>query len=91
MGVVYFRSTRIYSLGGDQILAHGGAIPGFSILTSFSPNKNVGVIVLCNADEKAAAARAILMRTYEAVLGLPSSPVQLERYGLVLVLSREFR
>ena len=61
-----------------KILEHGGAIPGFSILTAFSPGHNVGISVLCNADEKAAAARVILRKTLDIVLGLSPSPLEIE-------------
>ena len=60
-------------------MEHGGAIPGFSILTAFSPGHNVGISVPCNADEKAAAARVILRKTLDIVLGLPPSSLKLEQ------------
>ncbi|KAH9925622.1 beta-lactamase/transpeptidase-like protein [Epithele typhae] len=60
-----------WSYGSVDVVEHGGGIPGFSLLTAFSPDNNIGVTVLCNADEKALAARMILKRTFDDVLGLP--------------------
>ena len=78
--VGYSMGWERWSYGNVDVLEHGGAIPGFSILTAFSPSHNIGVSVLCNADEKAMAARAVLKRTLDIVLGLPLSPLDLGMY-----------
>ena len=54
----------------SQILTHSGAIPGFSTRVAFLPDDGLGIVVLANADEKAAANEAILYRIVEDVLGL---------------------
>ena len=53
-----------------QVLTHSGAIPGFSTRVAFLPDDGLGIVVLANADEKAAANEAILFRIVEDVLGL---------------------
>ena len=52
------------------MLTHSGAIPGFSTRVAFLPNDGLGIVVLANADEKAAANEAIVYRVVEDVLGL---------------------
>lgn len=53
-----------------QVLTHSGAIPGFSTRVTFLPDDGLGIVVLANADEKAAANEAIVYRIIEDVLGL---------------------
>ncbi|OJT12303.1 hypothetical protein TRAPUB_11170 [Trametes pubescens] len=51
------------------MITHSGGIPGFTTFTTFSPSSNLGLVVLINADEQAAHARAILKRAFDDVLG----------------------
>ncbi|RPD64202.1 beta-lactamase/transpeptidase-like protein [Lentinus tigrinus ALCF2SS1-7] len=48
--------------GGINTVYHGGAIPGYSILTGFAPQDNLGISILANADEKATYLEAIIKR-----------------------------
>ncbi|KZT69403.1 beta-lactamase/transpeptidase-like protein [Daedalea quercina L-15889] len=70
-------SIQGYGLGwlrvsyqGHDVLTHSGAIPGFSTYVAFLPRDGLGIVVLANADEKAAANLAIMYRIVEDVLGL---------------------
>ncbi|CDO69943.1 hypothetical protein BN946_scf184836.g17 [Trametes cinnabarina] len=60
------------------IVSHTGGIPGFSTMTAFSKSRNVGMVILINADEKADYAMTILKRAIDDVLELPGSPDGLE-------------
>ncbi|TFY56936.1 hypothetical protein EVJ58_g7336 [Rhodofomes roseus] len=58
------------SYQGHDMLTHSGAIPGFSTRVAFLPEDGLGIVVLANADEKASANDAIILRIVEDVLGL---------------------
>ena len=51
------------------MISHTGGIPGFSILTAFSPHGNIGVFIASNADDKASANQVILKHTLDTILG----------------------
>ncbi|PIL26205.1 hypothetical protein GSI_11960 [Ganoderma sinense ZZ0214-1] len=58
------------SVGTADILLHTGGIPGFSTLVVFSPNSNLGVVILSNADNKASWNFQLLGRILYEVLGV---------------------
>ncbi|KAM5537319.1 hypothetical protein V8D89_009049 [Ganoderma adspersum] len=58
------------SVGTADVLLHTGGIPGFSTLVAFSPNSNLGIVILSNADSKAAWNFQILGRILYEVLGV---------------------
>ena len=68
-----------------QVVYHSGAIPGYSILTAFTPRDNLGVSILANADEKTPYLQAILKRTIDDILSVNVSvPLELIRYDMSL-------
>ncbi len=67
-----------------QIVNHGGGIPGFSLLTSFSPSHNIGVFIAANAAEKSVYTNAILTHTLDVLFGQQTfENGDLRRYGRV--------
>ncbi|KAI1795412.1 beta-lactamase/transpeptidase-like protein [Ganoderma leucocontextum] len=58
------------SVGTADILLHNGGIPGFSTLVAFSPNSNLGIVILSNADDKASWNFQILGRILFEILGV---------------------
>ena len=58
---------------------HSGAVPGFSTLVAFSPNSNVGLVVLSNADEKADWNYRIARRILDDVVGTHTSVMDVPR------------
>ncbi|KAI0087674.1 beta-lactamase/transpeptidase-like protein [Irpex rosettiformis] len=73
------------SYQGYEILAHAGAIPGFSSYIYLLPSQGLGIIVLGNADNKQNQESAITLRVIEEYLNLP--PVASIQYAS---LSPEF-
>ena len=56
------------------MLAHAGAIPGFSSFVAFFPHDNVGIAVLANTGDKGEPVQALLYRAAEIALNLPRIP-----------------
>ena len=46
----YGLGWRIYDLGHDQLVYHGGWVSGFRADVAFSPNHNLGIVILLNAE-----------------------------------------
>ncbi|EJF60227.1 beta-lactamase/transpeptidase-like protein [Dichomitus squalens LYAD-421 SS1] len=59
--------------GDVEVVEHTGGIPGFSTLVAFVPQRNLGVVILSNANEKAVWNSKILMRILDDVLGSKTS------------------
>ncbi|CCL99818.1 uncharacterized protein FIBRA_01842 [Fibroporia radiculosa] len=59
-----------YSYQGHEIITHNGDIPGVSTRVAFLPGDGLGIVVLINASNKAAAHDAIMYRVIEDVLEL---------------------
>ncbi|KAH9886945.1 hypothetical protein C8Q73DRAFT_266346 [Cubamyces lactineus] len=60
-----------------------GGIPGFSTIAVFSPSRDLSIVVLINADEKAEHILAIVKRAFDDVLNLPHSGVGIPAETLV--------
>ncbi|KAI0776633.1 beta-lactamase/transpeptidase-like protein [Trametes elegans] len=74
VGVVgYGMGWQRWTYKGIEVVEHGGAIPGFSTATLFSPSSNFGLVVLANADGKAGVIDQILTRALDDALTLPSA------------------
>jgi CubicO group peptidase (beta-lactamase class C family) len=54
---------------GELILRHAGALDGVSTLTSFMPNKKIGVIVIANLDEAANFTTSLTYMIYDLLNG----------------------
>ena len=63
-------------------MQHSGGIPGFSTLVAFAPSRNLGVVILSNADEKAVWNIKIFTRILDDVLGTQTSKTLDARYLL---------
>ena len=46
----YGLGWRIYDLGGEQLVYHGGWVSGFRADVAFSPKHNLGIVILLNAE-----------------------------------------
>jgi beta-lactamase class C len=46
----YGLGWRIYQLGDQQLIYHGGWVAGFRADVAFSPQQNIGIVVLLNAE-----------------------------------------
>lgn len=46
----YGLGWRIYDLGDDQLVYHGGWVSGFRADVAFSPSHNLGIVILLNAE-----------------------------------------
>jgi beta-lactamase class C len=46
----YGLGWRIYQLGSEQLIYHGGWVSGFRADVAFSPQRNIGIAVLLNAE-----------------------------------------
>ena len=46
----YGLGWRIYQLGNQQLIYHGGWVAGFRADVAFSPQQNIGIVVLLNAE-----------------------------------------
>ncbi len=46
----YGLGWRVYQLGDEQVLYHGGWVSGFRADVAFSPRHNIGIVVLLNAE-----------------------------------------
>ena len=62
------------------MLLHPGGFPGFSALVAFSPNSNLGVVILSNADNKGAWNFQILGRILFDILGVLPATMSDTRY-----------
>lgn len=65
----------VYSYRGHRIAQHSGGIDGFSVLTTFLPDDNIGVVVLTNREAHLVPVHGIF--TYNAcdrLLGLDEIP-----------------
>ncbi|KAG1735388.1 hypothetical protein EDB19DRAFT_1101121, partial [Suillus lakei] len=69
-GMGWFRNSYL----GHDIVYHTGLIPGFSVLVSFLPDDDVGVVVFCNGNNKATPVMNISNRIIDTALNLPSKP-----------------
>ena len=47
-GVAYANGLMVRNFGSLRVIGHGGALPGVSSQILFSPEANLGVVVLCN-------------------------------------------
>ncbi|KAG1754554.1 beta-lactamase/transpeptidase-like protein [Suillus lakei] len=65
-GMGWFRNSYL----GHDIVYHTGSIPGFSVLVSFLPDDDVGVVVFCNGDDKATPVMNISNRIIDTALNL---------------------
>jgi len=54
---------------GDLILRHAGALDGVSTLTSFMPDKKLGIIVIANLDEAANFTTSVSYLAYDLLNG----------------------
>ncbi|PCH42876.1 beta-lactamase/transpeptidase-like protein [Wolfiporia cocos MD-104 SS10] len=82
-----------WSYQGHETISHTGAIPGFSTRVAFLPSDGLGLVVLANADEKAAANEAIMYRIAEDVLGLRriDRPVGIDPTGQAVYLVGDYQ
>ena len=46
----YGLGWRVYQLGDEQVVYHGGWVSGFRADVAFSPKHNIGIVVLLNAE-----------------------------------------
>ena len=46
----YGLGWRIYQLGDEQLVYHGGWVSGFRADVAFSPQHDIGIVVLLNAE-----------------------------------------
>lgn len=46
----YGLGWRVYDLGGEQLIYHGGWVSGFRADVAYSPKHNLGIVVLLNAE-----------------------------------------
>lgn len=46
----YGLGWRVYQLGGEQLIYHGGWVAGFRADVAFSPQQDIGIVVLLNAE-----------------------------------------
>lgn len=46
----YGLGWRVYSLGDEQLIYHGGWVQGFRADVAYSPTRNIGIVVLLNAE-----------------------------------------
>lgn len=76
----------ISSYRGHKMVQHGGAIDGFSLLLSFLPQQETGVVVLTNLDGVSYHA-AVTYQVFDRLLGM--SPVDWS--GRYLERQRKFR
>lgn len=67
---LFSRPTVFTDTPTEQLITHSGAIPGFSTKVAFLPTDKLGIVLLANADEKAAANEVIMYRIIEDVLRL---------------------
>ena len=68
-GVSYAYGLEVFWMGDAQCVCHGGSLPGVSSNVAWSPEGEIGVIVLCNTmDVPVYAVSDAIMRLY---LGLP--------------------
>jgi CubicO group peptidase (beta-lactamase class C family) len=61
----------IGTFNGETLIQHGGNINGFSALTSFLPEHNVGITVLVNLDHSFVPS-IVSYSIYQQLLGLPA-------------------
>ena len=57
------------TFGGHHLVFHAGWIRGISSLISFIPEKNVGIVILQNAESNLPF--TLSMQFYDWILGLP--------------------
>lgn len=49
----YGYGWRIYEIGGEDIIMHGGGVSGFRSLIAYSKERDIGVVMLMNAETRA--------------------------------------
>jgi beta-lactamase class C len=49
----YGYGWRIYQIGGEDIILHGGGVSGFRSLISYSKDHDIGLVMLMNAETRA--------------------------------------
>jgi beta-lactamase class C len=49
----YGYGWRIYDIGGEDIVLHGGGVSGFRSLIAYSPTRGIGLVILMNAETRA--------------------------------------
>jgi beta-lactamase class C len=65
----YGMGWRVFDYAGHTMLFHGGAVQGYRGLIAFLPDRQVGIVVLWNAES--AAPSGLLPSLMDRVLGLP--------------------
>jgi len=48
----YGYGWRIYSIGGEDVIMHGGGVSGFRSLVAFSKERGIGQVILMNAETR---------------------------------------
>jgi beta-lactamase class C len=48
----YGYGWRIYDLGDEEIVMHGGGVSGFRSLIAYSPTRDIGLVILMNAETR---------------------------------------
>lgn len=48
----YGYGWRIYKIGDEEIVMHGGGVSGFRSLIGYSKNRNIGLVLLMNAETR---------------------------------------
>jgi beta-lactamase class C len=46
----YGLGWRVYQLGDEQLIYHGGWVSGFRADVAFSPKRDIGIVILLNAE-----------------------------------------
>ena len=68
------------------MISHTGGIPGFSTIFGFIPDKQTGVVVLSNADEKAREVVSVFLRALGLAAGAESDSFDVLPQGYALSL-----
>lgn len=68
-GTAYASGWRIGEFENEKVVYHFGGYTGYYSHYSFLPNKNIGIVVLCNSDMGMTAANLIAKYAYNIYLG----------------------
>lgn len=51
-GAHYGYGWRIYDLGDEELILHGGGVSGFRSIIAYSPSRGIGLVMLANAETR---------------------------------------
>lgn len=51
-GAHYGYGWRIYDLGNEELILHGGGVSGFRSIIAYSPSRGIGLVMLANAETR---------------------------------------